>query len=115
MTRFDPDALARGPARWSFRMKVRFQDVDAAGIVFYPKFFEYFHDAWVAYCDGRGWELHQAIREKRFAAPLRHVEADYVRPLRFGDPFDVGIFGVNIAGSDMNVGYRVARPEGELV
>src|SRR5262249_28375712 len=76
---------------------------------------EYFHDAWVEYCDGRGWELHRALRERRFAAPLRHVEADYLKPLRFGDRFDVGIFGVNIEGSDMNIGYRVARPDGELV
>ena len=115
MTDFDPQALARGPARWAHPMRARFQDIDAAGIVFYPRFFEYFHDAYVAFLDGRGCELHSALRERRWAAPLRRVSAEYTRPLRFGDPFEVGLYGVNIEGSDVNVGYRVVRPDGELV
>src|SRR5262249_50529143 len=116
MTAFEPEALARGPARWSYPMRARFQDIDAAGIVFYPRFFEYFHDAYVAFLDGRGVLLADAIRENRWKAPLRHVEADYFKPLRFGDPFEVGLVGVVIVGSDVTVGYRVARPDGgELV
>jgi YbgC/YbaW family acyl-CoA thioester hydrolase len=115
MTHFDAKALARGPARWSHPMQARFQDIDAAGIVFYPRFFEYFHDAYVAFLDGRGCELHRAIAERRWAAPLKHVEADYLRPLRFGDRFAVGLVGVVITGSDVDVGYQVARPDGEVV
>jgi YbgC/YbaW family acyl-CoA thioester hydrolase len=115
MIDFSLDELVAGPARFRTPMKVRFQDVDAAGIVFYPRFFEYFHDAYVACLDDGGAPLARGIAEKAWAAPLRRVFAEYLRPLRFGDSFDAEIVGVKIDGTDVNVGYRVTRSNGEVV
>lgn len=109
MTAFQPDELARAPARWSTPQQIRFQDVDAAGVVFFPRFFEYFHDAFLRYLDERGCPLAEALAARRWGSPLRHVEADYFAPLRFGDVVVVEIVGIKVRGTDVNVGYRIAR------
>ncbi len=93
---------------------MRFQDVDAAGIVFYARVFDYFHDAYVSFLHGRGARLDEALRDGTWAAPLRHAEADYLRPLHFGDRIDVVIAGIDVAETEYTVGYRVER-DGEVV
>ena len=77
------------------RMPVRFQDIDAAGIVFFARVFDYAHDAFVAYLKHVDLPLDRMLAEATFGIPLVHAEADYKGPLRFGDLVDV----------------RLARPE----
>ncbi len=113
-TDFTVDELATAPARFTAPAKVRFQDVDAAGIVFYPRFFEYFHDAYTQVLDEGGAPLARGVNEREWAAPLRRVTAEYFRPLRFGDVFEVAIVGVKIDGTDVCVGYRASKG-GEVV
>jgi YbgC/YbaW family acyl-CoA thioester hydrolase len=105
--RFSRDELVAAPVRYRHGRTVAFQDVDAAGIVFYPRFFEYFHDAYVAFLAERGASLHEAINKKIWAAPLKHASADYFRPLRFGDPIDVLIVASALEESSVTLGYRV--------
>lgn len=109
--RFTRDALLAAPDRYVHAMDVRFQDVDAAGIVFYPRFLEYFHDAKVAFLRARGCPLDRAIAERQWAAPLKHAEADYFKPLRFGDRVEVALVAARLDGSDLVLGYRVRRGE----
>ena len=102
-----------GPPLHRERRVVRFQDVDAAGIVFYGRIFDYFHDAYVAFLRDRGAPLEDALRDRSWVAPLRHAEADYLRPLRFGDAVDVLITQVRVEGTEYQVRYRIEK-EGEL-
>ena len=88
---------------------VRFQDVDAAGVVFYARIFDYFHDAYVAFLRIRGVPLEEALSDRSWAAPLRHAEADYFRPLRFGDAFTVTLARVDLEETEFRIGYRVDR------
>src|SRR5512145_2250396 len=83
---FDVEQLRkRPPESFAVERDVRFQDVDAAGIVFYPRVLEYFSDAFVAFLTANGTRLAEVLRERRWGAPLRHAEADYFKPLRYGD------------------------------
>jgi len=92
---------------------VPFQHVDAAGIVFFGRMFEYFHDAYVAALTQAGHPLHVAIAEKRWLAPLVHAEADYVSPLRFGDRVHAQVVAAEATESKLTVGYRVAVDGGD--
>lgn len=94
------------------RRVVGFQDVDAAGIVFYGRVFDYFHDAYVAFLRVAGAPLEQALRSGAWAAPLTHAEADYRKPLRFGDPITVTVVDVELAESEFTVRYRIDAEEG---
>lgn len=86
---------------------VRFQDVDAAGIVFYARTFDYFHDAYVAFLRARGAPLERALRDGSWVAPLTRAEAEYLRPLRFGDAIEVVLVAVDLEETQYTVDYRI--------
>lgn len=91
---------------------VAFQDVDAAGIVFYARVFDYFHDAYVAFLRSRGAPLETALRDGAWVAPLRHAAADYRRPLRFGDVITVVLAAIDLEETEYRVTYRIETAEG---
>lgn len=114
MYRFDAAELRERPANaFAIERDVRFQDVDAAGLVFYPRILEYFSDAFIAFLNQNGADLPEVLREQRWGAPLRHAEADYFRPLRYGDRIEVAIVRCRVEATAVTIGYRVAGfPEG---
>lgn len=113
MHRFDRDELKlfRASAFVEQRL-IRFQDIDAAGIIFYPRVLEMFHDAYAAFLGFAGCPLPEVLRSGTWLAPVRHAEADYFKPLRFGDPVQVEICRAFVQETEATLGYRVARSEG---
>ena len=91
---------------------VRFQDVDAAGVVFYPRILEYFHDAYVAFLASCGLPLPEVLSEGLWLAPIRHAEADYYRPLRFGQHMRIELILAHLGESEITLGYQISC-EGE--
>ncbi|MDB4945262.1 MAG: fcbC [Labilithrix sp.] len=64
---------------------VRFEDVDAARIVFFARFFNYAHDAMERLFDELPGGYSGLIMSRGLGFPAVHVEADYRAPLRYGD------------------------------
>jgi len=87
--------------------RVRFQDVDAAGVIFYAAVFEYCHDLYVEFLEAHGVSLVEVLKNRTWAAPIRHAEADYLRPLRFGDEVAVSLPVAHLAESELTLGYRI--------
>lgn len=71
------------------RIPVRFGDVDHAGIVYYPTFFVYFHEAFEDFFDENGLAYHAVLNQRRVGFPTVHIETDFRMPLRYGDSLDV--------------------------
>ena len=86
---------------------VRFQDIDAAGILFYPRALEYFHDAYLAHLAAKGIDLPRVLRERTWGAPIVRVEADFKSPMRYGDEIVVAIENAELGRSSLGVHYRV--------
>jgi YbgC/YbaW family acyl-CoA thioester hydrolase len=115
MHRFEREQLVARPVNaFAARRTVRFQDVDAAGIIFFARVLEYFHDAYVSLLDAGGSPLHLVLRERRWAAPLRHAEADYLKPLVFGDIIEVAIVRAHVEPTEVAFGYRIEKADGEV-
>jgi len=100
-------ALATGPACWSCPVEVRFQDVDAAGIVYFPRLISYFHDAYVSVLAARGLPLHELIKTSPWIAPIRRAEADFLRPVRFGDRIHAALVRAQASTSSIALGWRL--------
>jgi len=116
MHRFTRDDLKLRPLNaFAERRSVRFQDVDAAGIIFYPRLLEYFHDAYVSFLAAVGTPLPEVLRSGRWLSPVRHAEADYFRPLRFGDEVEVALVRAHLEPTEVTLGYRVARSDSDEV
>lgn len=88
-------------------VEIRFQDVDAAGILFFARVFDLFHDAFFAGLAERGVRFAEVLAEKRWASPLVHAEADYRKPMRFGDRVVVELARVEFGGTSMTTRYRI--------
>jgi 4-hydroxybenzoyl-CoA thioesterase len=71
------------------RHPVRFGDVDHAGIVYYPQFFIYFHEAFEDLFNDNGIPYPELLNKRRIGFPTVHIECDYQLPLRYGDSLDI--------------------------
>src|SRR5687768_5024506 len=92
MYRFERDVLKiRGATAFAEQRPVRFQDVDAAGIIFYPRLLEYFHDLYVNFMSAVGTPLPEVLRNGTWISPVRHAEVDYFKRLHFGDAVEVAL------------------------
>jgi 4-hydroxybenzoyl-CoA thioesterase len=69
--------------------RVRFGDVDHAGIVYYPQFFIYFHEAFEDFFNDNGLAYHALLNQRQIGFPTVHIETDYTQPLRYGDSLDL--------------------------
>lgn len=92
--------------------RVRFQEVDAAGTIYYSRVFEYFGDAYVDLFERGGVSLPKAMAKREWAAPLVHAEAEYLAPMRFGDEVAVHVVKVRCGTSAATVGYRIVSSGG---
>lgn len=104
----NPKTIAALPAVFTHVSSVRFQDVDAAGVVFFARIFDYFHDAYVAYLAKHGLPLDRVLTSADWGLPIRHAEADYFHPMRFGDEIAVELVGALAADSEVRIAYRIA-------
>lgn len=71
-------------------LKVRFGDEDHAQIVYYPRFFHFFHCAFEDFFDQQGHPYRLCLDEG-VGWPAVHAEADYARPVRFGDELVIDV------------------------
>jgi len=116
MLRFDRAELRDAPTiLFEAKQRVRFQDVDAAGLVFFARYLDYVHDAYVAWLEAIGQPLAQVLAQRTWAAPLRHAECDYLQPVRFGDELRVLLVLSHLSLTEISLGFRLERTLGPTV
>lgn len=90
--------------------KIRFDDVDGAGIVYYPRFLHLCHAAFEDFFDDVApFGYPQLIRDRRLGFPTVHIEADFKAPLAYGDIAVVTLGVVRVGTSSMTMTYDVRR------
>jgi len=72
------------PLRLEVQRRIRFEEVDALGIVWHGHYPSYFEDARVALGDHFGVGYLDFHREG-VITPIKQIRADYILPLRFGE------------------------------
>ena len=113
--RFSRDAiLGATEALASQSRPVRFQDVDAAGTIFFPKVYEYFSDAYLDLLLAAGLDVPGSLARRESAAPLVHSEADYLAPLRFGDEVVVEVVLARVGATSTAYAHRILRLDGTV-
>jgi 4-hydroxybenzoyl-CoA thioesterase len=99
----------------AFRIQqpVRHPDVDRAGIVYFPRFYDFFHRALEDFFrEEVGIPYHSVDEALRVAFPVVHVETDFERPLAHGDHVTVELETERVGAHSITVRYRVYRPGG---
>lgn len=90
--------------------KIRFDDVDAAGLLYYPRYFDYCHRVLEDFIDERGpCAYAELIQDRRLGVPTVAVESAYRSPLRYGDTAVVSMEVNRIGTSSLILSYAVRR------
>jgi 1,4-dihydroxy-2-naphthoyl-CoA hydrolase len=90
---------------------VRFQEVDAAGTIYFPRVLEYFADNYLQLLEQAGLDVPRMLRERTGAAPLAHAEASFVAPMFFGDRVSVELVRARVGASSVTFGHRLMKEE----
>ncbi|GAB4527605.1 MAG: acyl-CoA thioesterase [Parvularculaceae bacterium] len=86
---------------------IRFADVDPAGIVFYPRYFEMINEIvedWFA--EGLDCNWVELTLERRKGAPLAHIEVDFTAPSRLYDELDFSLSVARLGNSSIHLRIR---------
>jgi YbgC/YbaW family acyl-CoA thioester hydrolase len=94
------------------RHRVRFDEVDAAGIVYFARFFTWCHDAMEAMLAPLDGGYTALVTTRRLGLPAVHAEADYRAPLRFGDEVLVEASVERLGKSSVALRFDLVRSPG---
>jgi len=89
--------------------RVGFDEVDAAGIAYFARFFIWCHDAMEAMLDPLEGRYAGLVTSRRLGLPAVHVEADFSAPLRFGDEVRIEARVQRIGSSSCSLRFDLAR------
>jgi 4-hydroxybenzoyl-CoA thioesterase len=92
-----------------FVHRVRFEEIDAAGIVYFARFFSWCHDAMEAMLEPIDGGYVGLVRTRKLGLPAVHVEADYASPLRFGDDVRVEVAVERTGRSSIAMRFEMSR------
>lgn len=104
-----PFAMSAGAA--PYERPVRFEDVDAAKIVFFARVFNYCHEAMEHFFGALDGGYVALINTRHVGFPAVHVQADYLAPLRYGDVVVIAMDVVRIGTTSVTFRYRMSRKD----
>ncbi|HVH98316.1 MAG TPA: thioesterase family protein [Enhygromyxa sp.] len=94
-------------------LDVRFGDCDPAGIVYFPRYFDFFHQAMETWFPAElGFGYDQFVMGRKLGFPAVHSEADFERPSRFGERIDVHLRVTKLGRSSIAFAYEVWGSDG---
>ena len=91
---------------------VRFQDVDAAGVLFFGRIYDYCHQAYEELWASAGVDRAWIFAGADFLIPIAHSEADYRAPVRHGERVTVRVDVTHVGRASFHLAYRVSGPRG---
>ncbi|CAB1077681.1 hypothetical protein D1AOALGA4SA_5467 [Olavius algarvensis Delta 1 endosymbiont] len=92
------------------KLKIRFGDIDRAGIVYYPRFMHYFHVAMEEFfAAALGVDYHTVIDKHRIGLPTVHLVSDFSKPFSYGDNIEVEVRVLKLGRTSITFAYRVFR------
>lgn len=97
-----------------YEREVRFQDVDAAGLVFFPNFLTFAHEAMERVFDRLDGGYVRLIRDRRVGLPAVRVESEFLAPVRYGERIRIETSVAHLGNRSLTLAYRFVRPDGVL-
>lgn len=105
--------MTTAPRVFRHTVRARFGACDPVGIVYFPRYFDWFHQAMEAWFDDAlGHPYHTLLAHH--GLPAVHTEADYKQPVRFGETITVELRVGRLGRSSIRLDYRVVGPAADL-
>jgi 4-hydroxybenzoyl-CoA thioesterase len=88
------------------RILVRFGDLDAAGIAYYPRLVNFLHEAFEDFFRGHVGRTYPDVFREGLACPTVKLEMEFLSPVHYGDYVDVGVVVEHVGGSSIRIRYE---------
>jgi len=95
--------------------RVRFDEVDALGIVWHGNYVKYLEDGREAWGRKYGIPYMTIFREHGFSVPLVKLNMDYKRPLRYEENCIIETHFINCEAAKIQLAYTIYNEAGEVV
>jgi 4-hydroxybenzoyl-CoA thioesterase len=87
---------------------VRFGDLDAAGIAYYPNLVNFLHESFEDFFRGHVGRPYPEVYAEGLGFPTVKVEMEFLAPVHYGDQVDVGVVVERIGRSSVQIRYEGA-------
>ncbi len=98
-----------------FETVVRLQHTDAAGVVFFARFFDLAHLAYEDMLDAVGHPLSRDLARADPILPVVHASSDCRAALMLGDRVRIEVDVREVRSRSFRLGYRFTKPDGSDV
>ncbi|PYQ23254.1 MAG: hypothetical protein DMF79_04240 [Acidobacteria bacterium] len=85
---------------------VRFGDLDAAGIAYYPNLVNFLHEAFEDFFVGHVGRSYPEVFGGGLGSPTVKVEMEFLSPVRYGDQVRIGVVVEHIGRTSLRVRYE---------
>jgi 4-hydroxybenzoyl-CoA thioesterase len=93
--------------------KAKFEEIDAAGIVYFGHFASFAHEAMEAFFDQLEGGYVRLIGERRLGLPAVKLVSEYHAPVRYGDELAIDTSVSHLGNRSARFRYRMRRVEGD--
>ncbi len=90
-----------------YNRTVRFQDTDAAGVVYFANVLSMCHEAYEASLAASGIDLKLFFRNPAAAIPIIHSSVDFFRPMFCGDQLLIDLTPQQLGETKFEITYQV--------
>jgi acyl-CoA thioester hydrolase len=101
-------------ARFTFPIRVYYEDTDAAGVVYYANYLRFMERARTEWLESLGFPLAAFEREHGVAFVVHRAEIDFLLPARLNDRLAVSVEALDRGASRLVVAQRVLREAATL-
>lgn len=92
-----------------FERPIKFEEVDAANIVFFARFVTYAHEAMEHFFGALEGGYAGLILDRRVGLPAVHVEMSFSAPVRYGDTLLIETTIARVGNRSAELRYRMIR------
>ncbi len=85
---------------------VRFGDLDAAGIAYYPNLVNFLHEAFEDFFAGHVGRPYPEVFRDGLGFPTVKVEMEFLSPVHYGDRVDIAVIVERVGKSSVQVRYE---------
>lgn len=87
---------------------VRFGDLDAAGIAYYPNLVNYLHESFEDFFEGHVGRPYPEVYGEGIGFPTVKVEMEFLAPVHYGDRVDVTVIVERVGRTSVQIRYEGA-------
>jgi 1,4-dihydroxy-2-naphthoyl-CoA hydrolase len=96
---------------FTYHRTVRFEDTDAAGVVYFANILKICHEAYEESLEVSGINLKDFFVNPKIAYPIVHANVDFWKPISCGDKLEVRIMAQKITHEKFEIHYEIVSKD----